>query len=188
MFAIAILGIGLVSLAALMAAMLATTDRSRYMSTAGLLASEKLEELNRLPADDPQIAITSGNSAGSLTADSGPVTIGAATLSYYDQVIISSGNGSVSTTYTASNGNGYFTQSQTPDAGTKDGNTTVSLPTLTADATTYKRRWLIEQNVAGPPALPAGTRRITVVVSLVDSSGNLSKIRPVSFQLSMVRQ
>jgi hypothetical protein len=49
--------------------MMAATARSRYMSLAATLASEKLEDLNRWPANDPDVAVTSGSTAGSLTSD-----------------------------------------------------------------------------------------------------------------------
>jgi len=38
------------------------------MSSASILASEKLEDLNRLSPSDPEVAVTAGT-AGSLNAD-----------------------------------------------------------------------------------------------------------------------
>ena len=66
--AIAILSIGLLAMAGLMSQTTANSSRSRYMSEASILATQKLEELNRYPNSDPMVAIA-GNSAGSLTGD-----------------------------------------------------------------------------------------------------------------------
>ena len=49
MIAIVILSVADVVVAALMSKMTGSTEQSRYMSMAALLASEKLEDLNRLP-------------------------------------------------------------------------------------------------------------------------------------------
>jgi len=83
MIAILILGVGLLGLAALMAQLTGTTGTSRYMGTQVMLASEKLEDLNRLQPGDAALA-----PGGSLTAD---------TAGYSDQVQISSDNGTSST-------------------------------------------------------------------------------------------
>src|ERR1051325_1985678 len=75
--AIAILAVGLLGIAALLAQLGGNSTRSRYMSTEALLASEKLDDLNRLPYGDPAIAVPNGNSAGSLTSDiTDTVTVG----------------------------------------------------------------------------------------------------------------
>jgi len=65
--AILVLTIGLVGMAVLMSNMMTGGARSRYMSEAAMLASEKLEDLERYPAADPDVAVTSGATAGSLT-------------------------------------------------------------------------------------------------------------------------
>src|SRR5260370_4350993 len=67
--AIIVLSIGLVGMAVLMSNMMTGGARSRYMSEAAMLASEKLEDLERYPAADPNVAVTSGTSAGSLSSD-----------------------------------------------------------------------------------------------------------------------
>src|ERR1700756_4391981 len=67
--AISILAVGLLGIAALIAQLAGNSHLSRYMSTEALLAWEKLDDLNRFPANDPAIAVTNGVSAGSLTAD-----------------------------------------------------------------------------------------------------------------------
>jgi prepilin-type N-terminal cleavage/methylation domain-containing protein len=86
MIAIVILAVGLLGLAALMAQLTSTTGSSRYSGTQVMLASEKLEDLNRLPVGDPNLA-----AGGSLTTDA---------ASYSDQVQVSSDNGTT-TTFTA---------------------------------------------------------------------------------------
>jgi type IV pilus assembly protein PilV len=83
MIAIVILAVGLLGLAALMAQLTSTTGSSRYSGTQVMLASEKLEDLNRLPVGDPNLA-----AGGSLTTDA---------ASYSDQVQVSSDNGTTST-------------------------------------------------------------------------------------------
>lgn len=81
MIAIAILGIGLLGLAALLANLTGTTTQSRYLGTEVMLASEKLEDMNQRTATDP--VLTAG---GNLAADS---------PNYFDTVQISSRNGRV---------------------------------------------------------------------------------------------
>jgi len=83
MIAIVILAVGLLGLAALMAQLTGTTSNSRYMGTQVMLASEKLEDLNRLSIGDAGLA-----PGGNLNAD---------VANYSDQVQISSDNGSSST-------------------------------------------------------------------------------------------
>jgi len=83
MIAIVILAVGLLGLAALMAQLTGTTSNSRYMGTQVMLASEKLEDLNRLSPGDPGLA-----AGGNLNAD---------VANYSDQVQISSDNGSSNT-------------------------------------------------------------------------------------------
>ncbi|HEX4602637.1 MAG TPA: prepilin-type N-terminal cleavage/methylation domain-containing protein [Candidatus Angelobacter sp.] len=83
MIAILILAIGLLGLAALMAQLTGTTGNSRYMGTEVMLASEKLEDLNRLQIGDPALA-----AGGNLAADA---------ANYSDQIQVSSDNGSTTT-------------------------------------------------------------------------------------------
>jgi prepilin-type N-terminal cleavage/methylation domain-containing protein len=54
--AILVLTIGLVGMAVLMSNMMTGGARSRHMSEAAMLASEKLEDLERYPALDPDVA------------------------------------------------------------------------------------------------------------------------------------
>ena len=183
-FAIGILTVGMVAMAALIANALGGTSRSRYIGLATTLASEKLEDLNRWPANDPNVTVPAGaTTAGSLTSDvTQDVTIGAVTetVSYDDEVILSASGGSVSETQTSLDSSGklqYTTTTHTPD-----GNISTPAPTSTAPSTSgtmsFKRRWIVEKD---QPV--AGVNRITVLITLV----NQSVQPPVSFQLSMVR-
>jgi prepilin-type N-terminal cleavage/methylation domain-containing protein len=83
MIAIMILAIGLLGLAALMAQLTGTTSNSRYMGTEVMLASEKLEDLNRLAPGDAALA-----PGGNLLNDD---------ANYSDQVQVSSDNGGSNT-------------------------------------------------------------------------------------------
>lgn len=183
MIAIVILAVGLLGAAALLAQLTGSSSTSRYMSTEALLASEKLDDLNRLPSVDPAIAVTTGNSAGSLNADlTATVTAGAVTetVDYFDTVQISSGNGSIVETVSGKDalGNDTFTTTTHGPDGTVTSVPSTTPPAATADMLSFKRRWIIEQNV---PGLPAESRRITVVVSLLNGTGG------EQFQSSMVR-
>jgi len=116
MISITILSVGLLSLAGLISRMSQTTEQSRYMSVAAMLTSEKLEDLNRYPALDPAVTVDTGTSAGSLTADT-TATIGTETVAYFDQVMMSSGNGAVAETIRAEDSSGvkYKTVRHLPD-------------------------------------------------------------------------
>jgi Tfp pilus assembly protein PilV len=183
MIAIFILGVGLLGAAALLAQLAGNSTRSRYMSTEALLASEKLDDLNRLPSIDPAIAVTAGNSAGSLNADlTASVTVGAVTetVDYFDTVQISSGNGSMVETVSGKDplGNNTFTSTTHAPDGTVTNVISTTPPPGTGDMLSFKRRWIIEQNV---PGLPVESRRITVLVSLENGTTR------DQFQSSMVR-
>ena len=183
MVAIAILTIGLVSAAALLTQMLSNSGRSRYMSIAAMLASEKLEDLNRFPTDDPAIVVPAGPTAGSLTADtSQTVTVGANTESvdYFDVVQLSSGNGGISETSSGKDATGntvYTTITHQPD-GSVVSTVAGALPPLGADTLIFNRRWIIEKD---QPV--AGVRRVTVLVTLK----NPVLSQTITFQNSMVR-
>jgi prepilin-type N-terminal cleavage/methylation domain-containing protein len=181
MAAIAILGIGLLALAALMSQMSVDTSDSRYMSTEALLGSEKLEDLNRYPSSDPAVA-ASGSNAGDLSSDkSASVTVGAVTqnVDYFDTVQISAGNGQMVETITGTDATGsatYTTTTHKPDGSVTAVTTVGAPPAPTADTLAFKRRWVIE-----PDTPVTGVRRITVLVSLQ------SVPRATTFQTSMVR-
>jgi prepilin-type N-terminal cleavage/methylation domain-containing protein len=183
MISIVILAVGLLGAAALLAQLTGNSSTSRYMSTEALLASEKLDDLNRLPAIDPALAVTTGNSAGSLNADlTADVTVGGVTetVDYFDTVQISAGNGSMVETVSGKDplGNNSFTTTTHAPDGTITSIVSNAPPAATPDMLSFKRRWIIEQNV---PGLPVESRRITVLVSLQNGTGR------EQFQSSMVR-
>jgi hypothetical protein len=182
--AISILAVGLLGVAALLAQLGGNSTTSRYMSTEALLASEKLDDLNRYPYKDPAIAVPNGTTAGSLTADTTD-TVTANSLppevvDYFDQVRISSGDGNVVETVLGKDAGGnalYTTITHAPD-GKITPSTSATPPAATSDMITFSRRWVIEQNPAG---MPAGVRRFTVLVSLQ------SVPIQAKFQASMLR-
>lgn len=183
--AMVILTVGLLGLASLFAKTTLSTNMSRYMSTQSLLASEKLDDLNRLSAKTPlppAIAVPGGGTAGSLVADTtATVTSGGVTqnVDYFDTIQISAGNSGVSETFTGLNGGGattYTTVTHSPNGVVTAGAATTVAPVPAPDAITFKRRWVIEQDV---PVV--GVRRITVVVTVTDVP------KAVPFQMSMVR-
>ena len=181
--AIAILAVGLVAMGSLVARMMAGTGRARYMSLVAELTSEKLEDLNRWPANDTHVAVTSGSTAGSLTSDLVQnVTVGSTTddVNYYDEILLSSTGGSVSETISGLDNSGkliYTTTSHQPD-GTIVTTTSSAVTPTSAGTIAFKRRWVIEKD-----APVTGVRRITVLVLL---EGQLVA-PPVSFQMSLVR-
>ena len=184
---VVVLTIGLVAIAALISKVSGNTSRSRFMSIAAMLASEKLEDLNRFPADDPNVYAANSGTAGSLTANTGPVSVTSdgvtENVDYYDEVQLSGSSGFVTETVTGTDamGNKTSTELQHKPDGTITSNTYTTAPTVGgADAVTFIRRWLIEKDPAG---LPAGVRRVTVVVTLQGLTG----VNGVSFQTSMVR-
>ncbi len=177
MFAIVILSVGLLSLAALMSKMTGSTETSRYMSLASMLASEKLEDLNRYPSADPAMSVPTGTTAGDLTSDT-TATISGNVIAYYDQVMMSAGNGSETETIRAEDTSGtkYKTIKHQPD-GTVTASTVTTAPSTGADMMIFSRRWTIEKDTP-----VANVRRITVRVSLLTPVGP-----SVNFQMSMVR-
>ncbi len=180
--AIAILAVGLLGVAALLAQLGGNSTQSRYMSTEALLASEKLDDLNRYPYNDPAIAVPNGTSAGSLTVDTtATITIGVVTenVDYFDKVQISSGNGNMVETVSGKDAGGnnvFITTTHAPD-GSITTTTSATAPVPTADMLTFTRHWVIEANMAG---IPAGVRRFTVLVALQGAT-------PSTFQSSMLK-
>jgi prepilin-type N-terminal cleavage/methylation domain-containing protein len=181
--ALVVLAIGLASVAALLASTVSGTAVTEYMVKAASLATEKLEDLNRFPAGDPNVAVTAGNTAGSITADTtASVTSNGTTESvdYFDEIFFSPTSGSVSETVSGLDINGnpqYTTTAQQPN-GTISVSQTGSRAGLINGAIYFKRRWVIEANQ------PINNlRRITVYVFLENGS-----VAPgVNFQMSMVR-
>jgi len=199
MVAIFILTVGAVSVAALAGVMMTTGNRSKYLSLEASLASEKLEDLNRWPANTPQVCVPTGSaSVGSLSSDvlqttqcpNSPVdgSAGASgSVSYYDDVNINygaSGNSDCPSSTgacfseTVANQSGGTTQ-YTTTYHSPDGQITFSSSTTAPANMTFHRRWIIE---ADTPV--TGVRRVTVLVTI-----NSANIQPnnASFQMSMVR-
>jgi prepilin-type N-terminal cleavage/methylation domain-containing protein len=89
MFAIVILAVGLLGLAALMASLTGNTTQSRYLGTEVMLASEKMEDLNQLDyATYKATTLAPGGTSGLVVAN-------AAVPGYFDTVQISSRSGIV---------------------------------------------------------------------------------------------
>lgn len=182
MIAMTILSVGLLSMAALLARTAMSSNSSRYMSTQSLLASEKLDDLSRLPASDPDIAVPAGKLAGSLAADTSQnVVVNGITypVDYFDEVQIANGNGALSETSTATNAAGatvYTTTTHSLATGNVTQTQSTNAPASSADTLTFKRRWIVEQDV---PVV--GVRRVTVTVAV-------QTVPPAApFQMSMVR-
>jgi prepilin-type N-terminal cleavage/methylation domain-containing protein len=200
---ISILAIGLLGVAALLSSMLLEGSQSRYMNIANVLASEKLDTLNKWPSTDPNVCDASScasavNSAYCAASSCGTINGPAVCVTgdpYCDQVVVSE-----------TSGLDYETQTQVvldPVSGTVSNQTTTIVQTSSgcvgtpancgvaqppAGGATFTRRWLITENptitsTAGAPATVTGGRRITVLVTLQ----TLATRFPVSFQMSMVR-
>src|ERR1700683_5567989 len=91
-----ILIVGIVAVAGVVGSTLGNTSRSEYMTQAATVATEKLEDLNRFPPTDANVAVTTGTSAGSLASDSQQsVTVNGVTqtVNYYDEVYFSPSEG-----------------------------------------------------------------------------------------------
>jgi prepilin-type N-terminal cleavage/methylation domain-containing protein len=160
---LAVLSIGLMSIAALMSQMVGTSAQSRAMSTAALLASEKLEDLCHYSG---KVIPANLGAGGSLTAD---------VAGFFDDVQISSSNG-ISARTTSELGVAETIVHRA------DGTVTVAAGTAAPadpDAQIYDRRWLIQANT------PVNNMRtITVLVTLTNQPANSAA---VSFQVSTVR-
>lgn len=178
-----ILIVGLVAAGAVVGSTLGSTARSGYMNQAGMLATEKLEDLNRYPSADPNVAVTSGTSMGSLTSDVlQDVTANGVTeaVNYYDEVYFSPSQGAIEETTSSLDVNGnpqYTTITYTPNGSINSSAPSSTAPNA-AGSIAFERRWIIEMN---QPI--TGVRRVTVLVTLL----NQSVQPPVTFQMSMVR-
>jgi len=199
MVAIFVLTVGVVSVAALAGTMMTTGNRSKYLSLEASLASEKLEELNRWPANAPPVCVPTGNaSVGSLSSDvlqttqcpNSPVdgSAGASdSIAYDDDVSINYGatgntdcpsSTGACFSETVANQSGGTTQ-YTTTYHSPDGQVSFSSSTTAPINMTFHRRWIIE---ADTPV--TGVRRVTVLVTL-----NATNVQPnnAQFQMSMVR-
>lgn len=184
-----IFAVGLLSLAALMCAVNLSTDRSRYMSTTTLLATEKLEDLNHYPANSTATAVNAG---GSLTSD---------TLGYSDSVQVQSDNGQLTeVTYNPDVGCydtfihtiGTTISPTAPPSATDSGVSpcVTSPPASLTNALTFHRRWLVENPITLPSGTSVDVHRITVYVTLWSPTTNMATTyqgQPITFQMSTVR-
>ena len=183
--AILVLTIGLVSMAMLISSTMSSTTESKFLSLASLLASEKLEDLDRWNSIDPHVAVTGGASAGSLTADTGPVSVTSngitEPVTYYDEVALGANQGTYSEVVSGLIGGAtnYVTTSFLPAGGTPQ----ISTSTTAPGSYSFKRRWVIETNPAVNGTVITGLHRITVLVLSQDPAVK----PPVKFQMSLVR-
>jgi type II secretory pathway pseudopilin PulG len=183
--AILVLTIGLVSMAMLISSTMSSTVESKYLSLASLLASEKLEDLDRWSSIDPHIAVTAGTSAGGLDADTGPVSVTSngitETVTYYDEVALGANQGTYSEVVSGLVGGAtnYVTTSFLPAGGAPQISTSTDAPA----SYSFKRRWIIETNPSIKGTTVTGLHRITVLVISQDPGVK----PPVKFQMSLVR-
>jgi prepilin-type N-terminal cleavage/methylation domain-containing protein len=190
MVALTILTIGMMSIALLMANVYQGTVRSRYMSLASMLASEKLEDLCSYSLSDPRAHLAGGVLASSMAGVQAPASAtwnaSTITVDYYDTVTFSNSSGAMNETFEILSGTttNYVTQTFTADGllhwDSTDGPPYYpSKPTTTAPSgETYLRTWQIQANTP-----VTGLTTITVLVTLMDDS-----VKPyVSFQMATVR-
>ncbi|HEY2383743.1 MAG TPA: hypothetical protein VGK48_21420 [Terriglobia bacterium] len=179
----ALLGVGL-----LITKMTLGASTSKDMSSAAVLLSEKIEDLNRWDVDDPHICVPAGHAnAGSLTADITQTTTcsqgASASISYDDDVYPNLTDGSnvcpdpsagcfAETVSSMVGGNPVYTTTVHSPNGILQTTSSSSPPT----GATFHRRWIIE---ADSPI--TGVRRVTVTIS------NPTATPPVSFQMTAVR-
>ncbi len=166
MVAIFVLTIGLFGTAALMSQSVNLGARARYMSTAALLASEKMEDLDRFPTADPNM--TAGGSLGGDVAG------------YFDTVQISSNDGNINEVISDSGTTTLYTQQPTGIVTVTPGG---ALAAATPDMLTFDRRWLITLSPTVGGTTLTGAHQITVLVTLKNQSLNPN---PVTFQTSLV--
>jgi type IV pilus modification protein PilV len=183
---IGVLTIGLVGMASMVGATLVFGTSARYVNIANVLASEKLDSLNKWPSTDKNVA-AGGSLAGPLNCAAGDT--------YCDQVTVSETSGADYTTQTQDVTDpvtGVTSKVATTIVHTSSGcvNTPAicGVPNPIGNGATFTRRWLITQNpvitsAAGAPLAVNGGRQITVLVSLA----NAGTKHPVTFQVSMVR-
>jgi len=176
---IGILSVGLLGVAALVTSTMKTGTNSRYVNMANILASEKLDSLNKWPNGDPNVA-----PGGSL---SGPSAC-AVGDDYCDQVTLTEASGADYETQTQIiNGAAVTTTIVHTNAGCVDTPTNCGVPDPTGGGSTFTRRWLITSpftvtSASGTTTTVNAAERITVVVTLDDVVQN-----PITFQMSMVR-
>jgi Tfp pilus assembly protein PilV len=179
--AITILTIGVMGMAFLMASTAVLGTTSRYTNMANVLASEKLDSLNKYPSTDPNVA-----PGGALT---GSATCGTTDI-YCDTVTVNESSGADYETQTQVNTDGT-TQTTTivhASTGCVDTPTNCGVAGPPAGGSTFTRRWLITLNptvtsTGGSTETITGYRKVSVVVSQNGATDG----HPVTFQMSMVR-
>ncbi len=182
LIAIFVFSTGLEMLFSLATMSLNGTAASRYRGMATTFASEKLEDLNRWPAADPNVCVSTGT-VGSLTSDvqAASVTCNGITdsINYYDDVAIADSNGQVCETVSMTTGGSLVKSTCHKADGTTVSSTTATASVIDVGAVAFHRRWTIEAN---QPV--NGVKRITVLVTLENGYMN----PPISVQESTVRQ
>lgn len=185
MVSIFILSIGLLGVALFIGTTVVAGNRAKYMSMANVLASEKLDNLNKWPTSDtscdPNVC-----PGGSLTGPS----VCAAGDTYCDQITVNAASGVDYETQTEMVGTPPAPVTTTivhTSSGCVDTPANCGVPAPPGGGSTFTRRWLITADptitsTAGTSTI-TGARRITVVVTLNNQPANA----PVTFQMSMVR-
>jgi Tfp pilus assembly protein PilV len=159
--------LGLLAAAAFTGRISAPSHRSKYMTLASTLASDKLQDLSRWDVNDPNVCVPTGSkSVGSLTTDVAQTTMcpGGAmdSVSYFDDVTVGAAENVYSETV-RNTSDGSFVYVTTAHSG--DGSITISTSdTPPTKPATFHRRWTIERDSA------AARAHITVVVTLLDRS------------------
>ena len=181
---IGVLSIGLLSAAALIGSTMNSGTSARYMNMANILASEKLDSLNKWPSSDFNVAPGGALNGSAACAAADP---------FCDQVTVSESSGANYETQTELvSGNPVTTTIVHTNTGCVDTPANCGVPNPAGGGSTFTRRWLIttpvtvtstsgaNKTVIGPNN---GPRRVTVVVTLNDNNVQ----PPVTFQMSMVR-
>lgn len=178
---LAILAVGLMGVALLINSTVVTGTRARFMNMANVLASEKLDNLNKWPSSDPNV-----QPGGTLN---GPAVCAGGDI-YCDEVTVSESSGANYETQTQVDASGALVASTVvhTNTGCVDTPANCGVAAPPGGGSTFTRRWLITANptitsLAGASSIVTGARRITVLVTLNDRSLN----PPVTFQMSMVR-
>jgi prepilin-type N-terminal cleavage/methylation domain-containing protein len=180
--AVMVFGVGMVMLGSLATMSLNGTAASRYRGMATTFASEKLEDLNRFPTNDPQVCVSTGV-VGSLTSDSNATSvtcngITASTVYYYDDVAITDSSGQICETVSSVSGSSTTKSICHTPAGITTTSTSNTASVIDVGAIAFHRRWTIEADV---PVV--GVKRVTVLVTLLNGYMN----PPITFQQTMVR-
>lgn len=185
---IAVLTIGLLGMAALICSTVVFGTNAKFINMANILASEKLDSLNKWPSTDPNVA-----AGGSISA---PAVCATGNL-WCDEVTVSQTAGATYETQTQkvfdplNPNNPPTTLTNTivhTSTGCVDTPAVCGVPAVPSQGSTFVRQWQITldpdiTNAAGATTKVVGARRITVLVTLT----NQPTRTPVSFQMSTVR-